>query len=181
MEEILQKTLEAHRLMRHDFMNHLQVISGYLQLGQPDKVREYIKKVSGALERFKYLGRIEAPYLQSLLVYCLSTFGEDCCFNLEVTEKITLTEEDDRGLTLLVWGVICPVYESILKNELECGINIKKPSVIEIGFAGQNCINERHNMMKLFDGLGKSYPRYSLAVTEEDENKGFRLLIAGKE
>lgn len=33
------------RRMRHDFSNHLQVISGYTDLGNPDAVQEYISKV----------------------------------------------------------------------------------------------------------------------------------------
>lgn len=33
------------RRVRHDFANHLQVISGYLELGQPDRMRDYLQTV----------------------------------------------------------------------------------------------------------------------------------------
>jgi stage 0 sporulation protein B (sporulation initiation phosphotransferase) len=33
------------RRVRHDFANQLQVISGYLELGQPDRVRDYLQTV----------------------------------------------------------------------------------------------------------------------------------------
>jgi hypothetical protein len=43
--------LEAERMavllrrVRHDFGNHLQVIGGYLQMGQPERVQEYLRTV----------------------------------------------------------------------------------------------------------------------------------------
>jgi len=37
------------RRMRHDFANHLQVISGYLQLGEPDQVQEYLQTLMEGL------------------------------------------------------------------------------------------------------------------------------------
>ncbi|NLB87650.1 MAG: hypothetical protein GX790_00235 [Syntrophomonadaceae bacterium] len=33
------------RRIRHDYGNHLQVISGYNELGRPDEVREYIAEI----------------------------------------------------------------------------------------------------------------------------------------
>ena len=185
MEGILQKTLEAHRLIRHDFMNHLQVISGYIQLGQPEKVREYIKRVCGALERFKCLASIEAPFLQSLLVYFLCALGEKDSFNLEVQDKISLKEEEDRDLAGLVGAAIDHVYDMILKNELQCRIYIKEPYLIDICLYAPDCACAVRNaargvIMKHLDRLKKSYPRYTLTVRDEEENKGFYLLIAGE-
>ena len=33
------------KLQRHDFLNHIQVIQGFLQLGKPDKALNYIEKI----------------------------------------------------------------------------------------------------------------------------------------
>jgi len=33
------------RRVRHDFANHLQVVSGYLEIGQPDRARRYLGTV----------------------------------------------------------------------------------------------------------------------------------------
>ncbi|HEX3012230.1 MAG TPA: Spo0B domain-containing protein [Syntrophomonadaceae bacterium] len=43
MEEA--KFVEILRRCRHDFGNHLQVISGYTELGRSDKVKEYIEHI----------------------------------------------------------------------------------------------------------------------------------------
>jgi sensor histidine kinase regulating citrate/malate metabolism len=40
-----QKVVDTFRRIRHDFGNHLQVISGYLELGKNDKVKDYIKEI----------------------------------------------------------------------------------------------------------------------------------------
>lgn len=44
-----ERTIVLLRKIRHDFGNHLQVISGYLELKQPDKVQEYVSKLILAL------------------------------------------------------------------------------------------------------------------------------------
>ena len=40
-----QKTVDLLRGIRHDFGNHLQVIMGYLDLGNPQQARKYIIKL----------------------------------------------------------------------------------------------------------------------------------------
>lgn len=39
------KFIEILRHMRHDFGNHLQVISGYLDLGRTEEVKNYIQSI----------------------------------------------------------------------------------------------------------------------------------------
>jgi hypothetical protein len=51
----LQSLLEFIRLQRHDFLNHLQVISGFIQMNKGEQAREYLLGVARELER---LGRV---------------------------------------------------------------------------------------------------------------------------
>ena len=39
------RTVSLIRKMRHDFGNHLQVISGYLELNHPEKVQQYVNRL----------------------------------------------------------------------------------------------------------------------------------------
>lgn len=39
------RVVEILRRCRHDFGNHLQVVSGYTELGRSDKVKEYIANI----------------------------------------------------------------------------------------------------------------------------------------
>ncbi|HOV43587.1 MAG TPA: Spo0B domain-containing protein, partial [Syntrophothermus lipocalidus] len=40
---------------RHDYLNHLQVISGLLELGQPARAREYLKEALRFIETERML------------------------------------------------------------------------------------------------------------------------------
>jgi len=39
------QAVDILRRVRHDFANHLQVIGGYLDMGRPEKVKEYLNMV----------------------------------------------------------------------------------------------------------------------------------------
>ncbi len=57
----MNEMIEVLRVQRHDFMNHLQVILGLLQLKKYDRAGEYIKKVAADMERAGALVRLGAP------------------------------------------------------------------------------------------------------------------------
>ncbi len=40
-----EQMVDLLRRLRHDYGNHLQVIGGYLELGQPESVKEYLRTV----------------------------------------------------------------------------------------------------------------------------------------
>lgn len=65
------KTVELLRRIRHDFANHLQVVSGYLDMGRPEKAREYLTEIMEeiAAERviFAFLPEEAALYLYDQL------------------------------------------------------------------------------------------------------------------
>lgn len=60
--------LEVLRVQRHDFVNHLQVISGLLQLKKYDRAAEYIKEVAEKTARDGMLGRLNCPEIVSVIL-----------------------------------------------------------------------------------------------------------------
>ncbi|MCL5935612.1 MAG: Spo0B domain-containing protein [Firmicutes bacterium] len=66
--------LEIMSLQRHDFLNHLQVISGLVQLNKADRVKEYIKQVSTEMEKMSRISCLRVPEaaLALLLGNCLA-------------------------------------------------------------------------------------------------------------
>lgn len=60
--------LEVLRVQRHDFMNHLQVISGLLQLKKYDRAAEYIKEVAEKTAQDGMLGRLNCPEIISVIL-----------------------------------------------------------------------------------------------------------------
>lgn len=60
--------LEFISVQRHDFLNHLQVISGLLQLNKGDKIRDYIRQVSLDVEKLSRVSHIKNPYVAAALL-----------------------------------------------------------------------------------------------------------------
>jgi len=60
--------IEVLRVQRHDFMNHLQVILGLLQLQKYDRAGQYIKEVAADMDRAGALARLGAPGVVSAVL-----------------------------------------------------------------------------------------------------------------
>lgn len=54
----MREILDLISVQRHDFLNHLQVISGLLQLNKPEKALDYIKQISYLAGQDSYICRI---------------------------------------------------------------------------------------------------------------------------
>ncbi|MFZ5596658.1 MAG: Spo0B domain-containing protein [Bacillota bacterium] len=60
--------LKIMSVQRHDFLNHLQVISGLVQLNKTDRVKEYISQVSREFEKLGRVGHIAVPEVAAALL-----------------------------------------------------------------------------------------------------------------
>jgi len=49
VKTLLDEQIENYRIQRHDFLNNVQVIRGYLQLNRPEKALAYIDEAIDAL------------------------------------------------------------------------------------------------------------------------------------
>lgn len=57
-----------YRLQRHDFLNHWQVIMGYLQLNNPDKALEYMRKALQGIQNEQKIGQISNDIFGAILL-----------------------------------------------------------------------------------------------------------------
>lgn len=65
------EVIKYMREQRHDFMNHIQVIWGYLQLDKPKNALEYIAELNKKLAVFGQVFLIESPVLSLFLYKCI--------------------------------------------------------------------------------------------------------------
>lgn len=125
MEEyLLEKMQEAHRVLRHDFMNALQVINGFYQLNQPEKSKIYTMNTIEAIKKFIPLGRIRLPRLQCLFTICLSMHNSNqgaCTIDVEQGDD-SWNLEDDRELTRLAMGLMFSLEQYIINGQLCCRV-----------------------------------------------------------
>lgn len=68
----LSEILEVVQVHRHDFLNHLQVISGLLQLNKVDKLHDYINQVSRDMGRLSVITRMQMPELKAVLLVAVN-------------------------------------------------------------------------------------------------------------
>lgn len=62
MSEDLTHSLALLRGQRHSFMNHLQVVSGWLQLGKSERAIQYINRLAARMDaEGQVLGQVEPP------------------------------------------------------------------------------------------------------------------------
>lgn len=64
----LEKILRIIQTQRHDFLNHLQVISGLLQLNKTDRALEYIKQVNMEIAQFSKTAKVNIPEVTVVLL-----------------------------------------------------------------------------------------------------------------
>lgn len=96
--------LEVMSVARHDFLNHLQVISGLVQLNKTERVREYINQVSVEMERLSQVSRLSVPEVAAFLM--VASFLADK-YQVKVIYEINTDIEN------------CPIPGSILAEVLE--------------------------------------------------------------
>lgn len=65
----LPQALAALRNQRHGFLNHLQVIAGWIQLGKSERALQYLERVAARIEaQGQALRSIEEPAVALLLL-----------------------------------------------------------------------------------------------------------------
>ena len=85
-----RKLLDVVQGQRHDFLNHLQVISGLLQLKKEEQLRDYLAQVSMEQARLSKTAKIKIPEVTaSLLNACNEAALNQVELELEVTSNFT--------------------------------------------------------------------------------------------
>lgn len=109
--------MDQLRLQRHDFMNYLQVIFGYIQLNKPDKAVSYIKNINKQMVNISRIYNLESDPLgllfQDFIMKCSK-------FDLEMELEIGISAVDN----------------SVVENNYQLFINLidnflEKLSIIE--------------------------------------------------
>nr|WP_238480759.1 Spo0B domain-containing protein [Desulforadius tongensis] len=64
----MPELLEVIQVQRHDFLNHLQVISGLLQLNRGERVKDYIDQITREMAPLSAVTRLKVPELKAVLL-----------------------------------------------------------------------------------------------------------------
>lgn len=82
----MKDLLEVIRVQRHNFLNHLQVISGLLQLKKHDRIMDYIIQIGNEYNQDSLVGRLEVPEITVAILSSDLTAGKQ---GIIINKKIT--------------------------------------------------------------------------------------------
>lgn|GEM_PF-5059483 len=104
----IKEIISLLRLQKHDFLNHLQVVAGFLQLNKQAMAREYLMDTIAQIQQEGNALRIQSPELVGVL-YLYKTK----CEQLGMTVNIEVADE------MLEWGEKGKIIAKFLKEMLE--------------------------------------------------------------
>lgn len=152
----MEDLLNLLRVQRHDFMNHLQVVSGYIQLDKCEQAKEYIGQVSLELQKTGQIFKIgDFELILQLLLSVQSGFEKQVEFSVDLEENIS--------------GV------KVSKGAKECIINIanKIIEIVKPDYYGGNVLLNLD-----IDELSNGYLFiYSVQDISEELENGLRELM----
>lgn len=128
----LQQLLQTVSHIRHDWMNDVQVLSGYIQLKKYDYLLPHMEKIRLKLQNESSLGKLGVP---SLVAYLL-TFRTECRsfeLELEFPQEVNLAELplDTEAAERAVRFVLAAFRRHALENTGE-------PNVLSLEFAQED-------------------------------------------
>jgi sensor histidine kinase regulating citrate/malate metabolism len=154
------RTLSHHR---HDWMNDLQILYGYLRLNKPDKAAEYVDRIRDRMEIDSKVCQLGHPEL-SLYLLAYRTMADRLRLELEFAGELNLARlplDADRVAACLI-GIlnlfriraVSSAAENVLRMKLaatEDGLDVELAYEGEWA-AGQDLVTEA---AALLDGLGQ--------------------------
>lgn len=108
----LEKLLDAIQVQRHDFLNHLQVISGLLQMNKVDRVRDYLNQVCVEMTQFSKTAKVAIPELTAALIIGMN---DAAMYQIE----LVLTINSDLADCAVPGSVVGEVLEMCLGSVFE--------------------------------------------------------------
>lgn len=168
--------LEYISVQRHDFLNHLQVISGLVQLNKSDRVRDYIDQVCNEIAELSVVTRLKVPELKAVLlvavnaahrcqvkvVFDINTNMEGCRVSGDI-----LGQSVDECINLAFEHLSPPHVKD--RRLLLCISESDKKYTVRFGFPGlpSSVVADLENKLKYCRGLIAINIQVGVAVTAE--------------
>ena len=144
----MQDLLDILRVQRHDFMNHLQVISGLLQLNHPERALEYTYEVAEELKKASVISQISSAEIAlAILRADLNAHRLGVCLNCNVSSTLDRGFQHSWALAEVIGELLeIAVYEVVEaaggSGFIELNIYEKGGEyVFQVGFPSRNSLD----------------------------------------
>lgn len=144
----MQDLLDILRVQRHDFMNHLQVISGLLQLNHPQRALEYTYEVAEELKKASVISKISsAEIAMAILRADLNAHKLGVCLNCNVSSTLDRGFQHSWALAEVIGELLEIAVHEVVEAAGGSGfieLNIYEKGreyVFQVGFPNQNSLD----------------------------------------
>ena len=102
--------LDLMREQRHDFLNHLQVIMGNLQLKKADRAEKYCRQVTSQILELGSLSKMDNPYL-SLILMLLQQRAKSLEIDLKIGAEAGISCRDHQMAS-------CDIFRAVVEKSM---------------------------------------------------------------
>jgi hypothetical protein len=95
----IEEIISLLRLQKHDFLNHLQVVAGFLQLNKQTMAREYLLETIAQIQHEGKALRIQSPELVGVLCHYKAK-GEQLGMTVNIEVADEMLELGEKGKKL---------------------------------------------------------------------------------
>ncbi|GAB6180008.1 hypothetical protein JCM14036_13270 [Desulfotomaculum defluvii] len=173
----IKNLLEIIQVQRHDFLNHLQVISGLLQLNKGERVRDYINQVCKQYENCSRITRIKSPEILAVLLVG-SNEANKCQIDIQFDIQTNLASLNVPGEVVAsalkrcinqALKFLAPPEVSDRRMRLTISEGEKKIT-IKLDFPGvpAEVVKDAQEQMALSEALAAYNSSSKLAITEKE-------------
>jgi sensor histidine kinase regulating citrate/malate metabolism len=113
-----KEAIDLLRLQKHDFLNYMQIISGYLQLGKLDKAQYFVQKAIEDVTRSGTIMGLADRALSMNLLLRVHNAYKGCGVNISLSTGTSLQFVETDNLRTFLDDVIAAI-EQIYFNEPE--------------------------------------------------------------
>ena len=171
-----KETVGLIQKYRHDLMNRLQIVSGYLSMGKADKAKKNLDDVIKFYEEERKLMRLNAD---AFMIWVLRF--QDNYPSFALTYRIDLLESMEKSIDGQKLLSACEALLAVLSDAAEAFhvhelfLHMKeKETHWEIGMNINNVVLEKINMNNV-------EKQYGISMTNEKEQTSFNWKIAKEE
>ncbi|MDA8235285.1 MAG: Spo0B domain-containing protein [Clostridia bacterium] len=151
----MKELMEVLRVQKHDFLNHLQVISGYLQLDKAEKARDYIQQVSHEIYHSGMITKLRLPEV-AINLLILKNEAVHYGVNLDISMETELEYAGIAGESLgaTVYKMIGIALEQASKSGINSPFCQVKLSPGEVGYIIRTVFpGQEHDLIEKYVAL----------------------------
>lgn len=171
MEELISQLLEANRHLRHDFLNHLQVIWGYIQLDKKNQAIDYIQEVTRYIQGLRELNNIVDDQLAGEISVYVLKIGLNPDFQLSIPETWNVGDTNKERYSKYFQSLFSFLMEDINGERIKVKITILEgETLIEGQILQEGCTIDWSGLINLLE-------MQKFNIIKEEDGNYYRLLV----